>query len=183
MQPKKYLLKEADVFKAIDILNPTSSEHVIVAIGINMAYFSMLKIQGLEQDGEDWIYNQIKIININNQMNDLVRQSVFILKKSDLPAIVYNEVSENIVEKFKLQKIEESKFIYANILDLNKTENQAIRDEIPNVNTKDLSKLVVVCVGINTEIRYKTNTNCIQLKIFYQFDDRGTVNNLNDVRW
>jgi hypothetical protein len=156
---------------------------VIVAIGINMAYFSMLKIEGLEQDGEDWKYNQMKIVNINNQMNDLVRQSIFILKKSDLPAIVYNEVSENIIEKFKLQKIEESKYIYANILDLNKAENQAIRDEIPNVNTDDLSKLVIVCVGINTEIRYKTNSNCIQLKIFYQFDDRGTVNNLSDVHW
>lgn len=183
MQPRKYLLKEADIFKAIDILNPASSEHVIVAVGINMAYFSMLKIEGLEQDGEDWKYNQMKIVNINNQMNDLVRQSIFILKKSDLPAIVYNEVSENIIEKFKLQKIEESKFIYANILDLNKAENQAIRDEIPNVNTNDLSKLVVVCVGINTEIRYKSNANCIQLKIFYQFDDRGTVNTLSDIHW
>lgn len=182
MSPKKYLLKEEDIFKAIDKLNLDSADNVIVAIGVNMSYFSMLNISGLTLEGENWSYNQIKIISINNQMNDLVRQSLFVLKKSDLPAIVYNEVSEKIITKFKLQKIDDSKFIYANILDLNKPDNQAIRDEILNVNTEDLSKLVLVCVGINTEIRYKPDTNCIQLKIFSQFEDRGTVNILSDVQ-
>jgi len=182
MHPQKYILKEEDIFKAIDKLNLDPSEHVIVAVGVNMSYFLMLNIQGLKQEGEDWRYNQIKIVNIDNQMNALVRQSFFILKESDLPSLVYNEVSENIVAKFKLDKIEESRLIYGNILDLNKPENQVIRDEIPNVNTDDLSKLVIVCVGINTEIRYKKGAKCLQLKIFYQFDDRGTVNSLSDVQ-
>lgn len=182
MQPKKYILKEEDIFKAIDKLNLNPSEHIIVAIGVNMSYFSMLNIQGLKLEGEDWFYNQMKIVNINNQMNDLVRQSFFILKKSDLPTTIYNEVSENIKEKFDLEKIEETRLIYANILDLNKSMNQSIKEEISNINTEDLSKMVIVCVGINTEIRYKTNTNCFQLKIFYQFDDRGTVNSLSDIQ-
>lgn len=182
MNPKKYILKEGDIFKAIDKLSLDFSEHIIVAIGVNMSYFLMLNTEGLRQEGEDWFYNQVKIVNINNQMNDLVRQSFFILKKADLPAIVHNEVSENIVEKFKLDKIEELRLIYANILDLNKPENQHIKNDIPNTNTEDLSKLVIVCVGMNTEIRYKTKTNCFQLKIFYQFDDRGPVNSLSDIQ-
>lgn len=182
MHPKKYILKEEDIFKSIDQLNLDSERFVIVAIGVNVNYFSMLKIQGLKQENETWQYNGIEIIDIYNQMNDFVRQSFFIIKKADLPAMVYNEVSEKIISKFSLQKIDDVYNIYANIIDLNKAENQPIKNEISNSNVDDLTKAVLVCVGINTEIKYKQDAKCMQLKIFYQFEDRGTVNTLSDIQ-
>jgi hypothetical protein len=170
------------LFRCGSNLKLDSSEYVIVVVGVNLQYFSMLHVEGLRNEGEDWSYNGLSIINIYNQMNDLARQSFFILKKTDLPVIVYNDMPQEIVDKFHLEKIDEHKNIYAKLLDLNKPENENIRDEISETGVDDPSMMVLVCVGINTEIRYRNNAKMVQLKIFDQFDDRGTVNTLSDIK-
>lgn len=182
MRPNKYVLKEEDVFKSIGKLNLDPEQFVIVAIGVNIDYFKMFNIEGLIQKDSTWSYNKIEIINVGNQMNDLVRHSFFIIKKSDLPSMFYQEIPEKIVSKFNLQKIDSGKNIYVNVLDLNKPENKFIKDEIPSNKEDGLAKSVLVCVDINTEIRYKQDAKCIQLKIFYQFEDRGTINSLSDIQ-
>lgn len=183
MQHNKYLLKEEDIFPSIANLALDSNNFVIVAIGVNIHYFSILKVKGLEQNKSEWSYNQIKIICLNNYMNELVSQSLFIIRKEDLPSIVHNEVLKEKVEKFGLDRINERKNIYASILNLYNNEYDTIKDEITkNTGQEDLSKSVLVCVDINTEIRYKLGAKCIQLKVFSHFDDRGTVNNLSDVQ-
>jgi hypothetical protein len=181
--PKKYLLAEKDIFLALDRLNIDSENFVVISIGLNIDYFSHLQIDGLNKENEKWYYNGMEIIEIKNYMNDLVTQSLFVLKKDDLPNMIFNEIDKQFVEKYNLKKIDNTFNIYTGLNDLNKAENEIIKKEAERQNNQvDLSTKVLACVDINVEIQCKQNTKCIQLKAFSPFDDRGTANNIFDVQ-
>lgn len=182
MNPPKYVLKEDDIFASIDKLNLDSTQFIIVAIGVDFTRLFMKNIQGLKNQSGIYSYRELEILEVQNQMNEFVKQSFFIIRKSDLPSIVYNSVNSSIISKFKMERIDAEKNIYANIIDLNKSEYKSLRDEIAQKNKDDLAKFVLVCIGINIEVRYKQDAKCIQLKIFNQFDDRGSINSLSDVQ-
>ena len=183
IMPQKYLLTEKDVFLAIDRLNIDSERFVIISIGLNIDHFSsFFEINKLEKENEEWYYNGLKIIEINNYMNDLVSQSLFILRKEDLPNMIFNEISAPFIEKYNLIKIDKTFNIYTGLIDLNKSENEEIKKEIEQQNNQtDLSQKVLACVDINVEIQCKQKVKCIQLKAFSQFEDRGKANRIEDI--
>ncbi|MDR3704493.1 MAG: hypothetical protein P4L28_01120 [Paludibacteraceae bacterium] len=189
IKPQKYLLTEKDLFKAIDKLN-ISNDFVLIYFGL-VEYFKFYNISGLEKINDKWYYkkdkdkdNEIEIIEIDNYINDLVSQSAFILRKKDLPNMIFNKVKEETIQKYHFcEPIDETFNIYAKINDLNKEDNEEIRKEAEqNNNQVDLSQKVLACVDINVEIQYKPNAKCIQLKVFSQFDDRGKANEIEDVK-
>ncbi|MDR3047978.1 MAG: hypothetical protein LBU51_10305 [Bacteroidales bacterium] len=183
IMPHKYFLTEKDVFLAIDRLNINPEDFIIISVGLNIDYFSsILKIDRLKNENEKWHYNNMEIVDIYNNMNDLVSQSLFVLKKEDLPNMVFKEIDKKIAEKYHLEKIDETYNIYTGLNDLHEQENEIIRKTVEKDTIQtDLSQKVLACVDINVEIQYKT-AKCVQLKAFSQFDDRGTANNVSDVQ-
>lgn len=182
MFPKKYFLTENKVFYALDRLNINSNEFVIISMGINLRYFMHLNIDGLEERNDKWYYNGFEIIVLDNHSNDLVSQSLFVLRKEDLPNIVFNEMPKDSISKYDLDKIDSKYNIYSKIIDLNNPVYEKLRLE----NTKNndeitLSKSVLSCVNINVEVRYKPKAKCVQIKAFSQFDARGKANKLDDI--
>jgi hypothetical protein len=180
--PQKYLMVEKDLFSAIDRLNISSDDFVIISVGLNIDYFSYLHIDGLKKENEKWYYHKIEIIEIDSYINDLVSQSLFILKKEDLPNMIFKKVDNHVIEKYHLEKIDEVFNIYTKINNLNDVENELIKKEAEQENNQvDLSQKVLACVDINIEIQCKKYTKCVQLKVFSQFDDRGKANNIDDI--
>lgn len=176
----QYLLDERNLFKAVDKLNLNKDEFSIIAIGVNLDYFQTIE-KRLNKNSNKWTYNEIPIINIENTMNELFTQSFVVIKNEDLPCIIHNEISEGKINKYGLKNVDKTNNTYASIINLNKQES--VREEvIKSTNVKDLSKSVLVCVDMNTEIRCKKSAKCIQLKIFSQFNDRGTKNTIDDVK-
>ena len=186
ISPQRYLMVEKDLFLAIDRIGIDSENFVIISVGLNIDYFSYLQIDGLKKDKEKWYYGEIELIEITNYMNDLVSQSLFILKKGDLPNMIFKEVDTQLIEKYHLEKIDDTFSIYTGINNLNEAGNELIKKEAEKENSQvDLSQKVLACVDINVEIQCKQNIKCIQLKAFSQFDDRGKANTLDDIknRW
>jgi hypothetical protein len=183
MSPLKYFLIEKDVFVAIDKLKIDSENFVIISVGLNIDYFSYLQIDGLQKDNDKWSYKGMEIIEINNYMNELVSQSLFILKKEDLPNMVCNEINNQFIEKYHLEKIDDTYNIYTGLNDLNKLGNEIIKQAAEKDNNQtDLSNSVLACVDINIEIQYKQRVQCVQFKAFSQFDDRGKSNKIEDIK-
>jgi hypothetical protein len=182
--PKTYFLIEKDVFLAIDKLNIDAKKFTVIAVGLNISYYSHLQIDGLQKKNDKWFYNQIEIIEINNYQNELVSQSIFILKKEDLPNMILKEISdEKYIEKYHLEKIDNAFNIYTSIIDLNRKENETIKNAAEKDNNKtDLSQSVLACIDIHVEIQCKKRAKCIQLKAFSQFDDRGKANKLEEIK-
>ena len=182
MNPKKYFLKEENVFEALNELGIDVDNYVILSIGLNLEYFQNLPIDGLKQVADKWYYNDYKIISIENYSNELTSQSLFVLKRENLPNIIFHEPPENDVKKYNLEKINNEYNIYTKIIDINKPENQIIKDELSkNHNQEDLILKVLTYVSINAEIQYKPKVECVQFIAFSVFDDRGKINTLEDI--
>lgn len=181
--PQKYFLTEKEVFLAINNLSINQNDFIVISVGLNIEYFLFLKTDGLCKENDKYFYNEIEIVEIHNYTNDLVSQSLFILKKEDLPNMIFKEVDTQFAEKYHLGKIDDTFNIYTSINNLNEAGNELIKEEIEKENNQvDLSQKVLACVDINVEIQCKQNIKCIQLKAFSQFDDRGKANTLDDVK-
>lgn len=179
---QKYLLVEKDLFLALDKLKINSDEFVIISVGLYLDYLKSFSNDELENKKGKWFYKDIEIIEID-YMNELVSQSLFILRKEDIPNIIFKEISDQeYLKKFNLDKIDETFNIYAGLNDLNEENKNTLKEEIAKKSTeKKLSQKTLACVDINVEIQCKKNTKCVQLKVFSQFDDRGRINSIDEV--
>lgn len=184
MPRERYFFIEGDVFQAIDRLNINADDFAIISIGLNIDYYSHLKIGKLQKTGDGWVYNGIKIIETGNHMNASLSQSIFIVRKNDMPNMVFKKIdNQEYVRKYGLARIDAGFNIYAGLIDLNKDGNRAIKEAAQREgNNTDLTNSVLACVDINVEVQYRMGAKCVQLKVFSQFDDRGRISSLDDIR-
>lgn len=179
MQSRRYILKEQDIWTAINNLSYDKNDFVIFSIGNNLNYLK-LKESGLQNTNGEWSYNGIPIFDIHHSMNDLVSQSLWIIRKSDVPYLVFNKISnEDDISKYKLSEIDEQYHIFASIVDVYATPT--IKKELEDRKILDAETKAVVCVDFNAEVRCKKTAKAIQLKIYSQFGNKEHANSVEDV--
>ena len=109
---KRYLLNKDSIFIALDKIIGKNKDVVIVGINISMQFgktFSNINDR----------YTVKEISSTDYKLKD----TLFVLKKKDLPAIEYKDLDENEIEDLKLKCINEDFKIYASVIDINKDEN------------------------------------------------------------
>lgn len=184
MQPKWYLLHNIDAFKAISNATKGQNDLIIIALGVNIQYYvATLAIENLVWDdiSKKGTFNGIEIISIDGYMHDFLRDSFIIIKKSDLPYVLKIKLPEVKTSKYKLEVINEKEIIYAKINDLNIEEE--IRNELSSEYQQlDLKQYCLCCVDFQREVRIRKDAKCIQIKVFYQFNDNGNPNKAEDVK-
>lgn len=179
MQSRRYILKEQDVWTIIKNLPNNKNDFVIFSIGINLNYLK-LKESGLQNTNGEWSYNGIPIFDIHHSMNDLVSQSLWLIRKSDVPYLVFNKISnEEAIHKYQLYEIDEKYHIFASIVDVYATPT--IKKELEDRKILDAETKAVVCVDFNAEVRCKKTAKAIQLKIYSQFGNKEQANSVEDV--
>ena len=117
-------------------------------------------------------------------MNDLVSQSLWITRKSDVPYLMFNKISnENVISKYQLSEIDEQYHIFASIVDVYATPT--IKKELEDRKILDAETKAVVCVDFNAEIRCKKTAKAIQLKIYSQFGGKEQAHDISnvDLQW
>ena len=174
---KSYLLKPEDFFKAIKKLGIDDS-YVIVNFGINLDYFiNTLNITRLSNDR----YNNIQIESFKS--SHLVRDSLFILKKSNLPNISTRPIAEDIIAKYSLIKISDTINLYANVIDLNNTTEEVyIEVNKQDKSDEEIRKSVLLCIIITIEFKWKKKIELIQLRQYSEFFQNGIANKLDEVK-
>jgi hypothetical protein len=173
---KSYLLKSEDFFNAVDKLS-YDENFVIVNFGINLDYFiTQLKIPGLSKDK----YNNINIYSFNG--SQIVRDSLFVLKKSDLPNISTRPIDAGTIKKYSLKKISEVINLYSSVLDLNNTSDEVFNENKQGKSDEELRKSVLLSIIISAEFKWEKDIELIQLKQYSEFFQKGIVNKLDDVK-
>ncbi|TGV03335.1 hypothetical protein [Flavivirga rizhaonensis] len=163
---KRYLFKEQELKSAIKKLK-LNDQYIIVAINPSYGKLELL---------DDYKQFVIKIHSTNNR----VRDTFFILKKSDLPTIKNIEFGDDEIALNKLTTRGNS--IYTSVLDLNLAENDSIRERWLDKETEsDLRKKVVLTIAFKTVIIWKNIRNVVQINIFSPYSEQGILNNLNDI--
>lgn len=170
-----YLLKQEDIFKAIDRLK-INNEYLIVSFGINIEhYINNLKIPNLSLQK----YKDIDICSYNGSRP--VDSSLFLLKKTDLPFISTKEIEKEQIDKYSLNKISDSMNLYTSILDLNETSKEIFNENKDGKEEDEIRKSVLMSIIISTEIKWKKNVNVINLIEYSKYRQKGLPNNLNEI--
>lgn len=173
---RSYLLQPDDLFKAVDRLAIDDS-FTIINFGINLDhYINDLKVQRLS-------LAQYKSTDIRSLAGTrLVNDSIFILKKSDLPCFLTMDIAPDIIEKYGLRKISETINLYASVIDLNSTSEVIFNENKQQDRTDDeIRKSVLLNIIISVEIKWKRRMEVIQLSQHSKFRSKRTANKIDDV--
>ncbi|MBB5623209.1 hypothetical protein HDE69_004292 [Pedobacter cryoconitis] len=174
-----YLLRTNDLFAAIDNLSIDADLYIIINFGIDLSYHTQYtKIPGLSENK----YKSFTITSFQGYNRALMNATLYILKKEDLPAIIFKDLSAEDKEKYSVEEIEDSFHLYASVIDLNTNNN--IRTEVEAEGTyTHLNKSVLMYIGMNIEIRWKKDIRMLALSQYSEFSNRGVPNDLNDVKF
>lgn len=169
---KRYLLNKSNVISAISKIIAGNND--IIIIGINLDY--QLK-ETLDKSNYKNIIQDIPSTAYHSQ------NTLFILRKSDLPAIEHKDLAEDEKSELQLKCINEELKIYASIIDINKEENKAIKDKWNIENEPDNQDLKVqIAIAFLCNILWKDEREIIQISIASEYKEQGIQNELNDVQ-
>lgn len=172
-----------NIFEAIKKLDiEDKANYIIASVGFNIEYY-----MGLEQHKNEFMYIEkniyeyigVKLVDIGWIGFPLIDQSVFILRKEQLPELKKHPLSEEMKNKYGLEEIgDNSDYLYANVIDLH--ENTIIRNEIAEKykGSDELEKLVSVYIGLDYELRWSKDANCIQIQVDNDADNLDEISAL-----
>jgi hypothetical protein len=168
-----YLLNYQDILPAVTRLGINTKDYVIVSFGID--------IKDLITKNNNEFLNDIEIIKFEHRNYHLVGDSLFILKKIDLPRFNYREIKAEEIEQYSLDKVIEEYNLYLTVIDLNQAVD--LRKEFAeHRDEKDLRKSVYMAIFLNLEVQWKKNIQAIQIKQASAYQEGGIINNLGDVK-
>jgi len=125
-------------------------------------------------------YNNIKIYSFSG--SQLVRNSLFILKKSDLPNISTKSIPKDITAKYSLHEISDSINLYSSVIDLNSTTEEVYNENKKGRSDDELRKSVLMNIYIAIEFKWKRSIEVIKLEEYSEYLQRGIANKLDDIK-
>lgn len=175
----KYILNQEDLFPGIERLKIDKESHIIISFGLNLNYYiENLKIFNLSKTE----YNGIKIISFPYG-SELVRNSMFILKQSDLPWFLHKKIDKKYEDLYELKLINEDYNLYASVSDLN--NNVSLRKELEkqeSYKSMNLKKYVRQGISFITLLKWNKSINMIQIQVKNNWDNQLNANDLKDVK-
>jgi len=170
-----FLLKPQDFFKGIEQLK-LNNKFVLVNFGMNLQhYIDNFRIDRLSVES----YGDISIYSFKS--NHLVRESMFVIKKEDLPLISSREINQYEQDKYHLKKTSKEINLYTSVVDFNKTSPEFIQEHLNNKTEDELRKSVLLNIGVIAEYKWKSNIKVLQIRQYSEFLHKGIANNLNEV--
>ncbi len=168
---KRYLLNRDNILLALSKIIDSIKDVVIIGISIDYLTAEILDKSGFK--------NQIQYIT--SAVYDL-QNVIFILRKSDLPAIEHIEIKEEEKQELKLVSINNELKLYASVIDINKEENKAVKDKWNLENEpNNLDLKVQLAISFLSIIYWKNNREVIQINIASEYREQGIQNDINDV--
>lgn len=168
---KRYLLNRENLLFALSKIIGDNND--IVIIGIQIGY------QTKEILDKSEFKNSTRYIPSEEYHS---QDTLFVLRKDDLPAIEHRDIKEEEKKELQLKCINEHLKIYASVIDINLEENKTLKDKW-NLN-KDLDNedlKVQLTIAFLSIIYWKNEREVIQINIASEFREQGIQNDINDV--
>jgi transcription elongation factor Elf1 len=170
------LLKPEEFFKAIDKLTIDKS-YAIVTFGLNLDYYiNHIKVHELFENK----YRNTDIHSFDG--SQVVRESLFVLKKSDLPNITTKQIDEDTIAKYSLNKISDTINLYSSVIDMNIATKEIFNENKEHKSDDELKKSVLLSIIILTEFKWKKNIEVVELRQYSDYFQKGIANKLDEVK-
>lgn len=168
---KRYLLNKDNVLIALSKIIGNNND--IIVIGVNIGY-QLQEI--LEKSSFKKFIQYIPSTEYYSQ------DTLFVLRKNDLPAIEHKDLKEDEKTALKLKCINEDLKIYASVVDINTDENRVLKDKWNLENEPENEDLKVqLAIAFLSIIYWKNKREIIQINIASEFREQGIQNDINDV--
>jgi hypothetical protein len=176
---KNYLLKEEDVFPAIEKLTNVQNpnDFVIIAFRQNINYYiNVLNVPNLTLEN----FNEIQLVNAWKCNGLVVGGTFFILKKSDLPLLKFKKPKSTIKKTYSEgEKILEN--VFASIIDLNK--DSEIKTMLEKDDEKEnLEDKVLASIEMNAELLWKKGAKLVSVRVSTGYKEYGLPNKLEEIK-
>lgn len=177
MKTKTYLFQAKDIFTAIDRLDVNSEEHIILNFGNYLPHFiNDIKVPDLSIEE----YKKIKIFTFKQFNYQLIGESFFILRKTDLPNIEYLEIDKEIIDKFQLKLLSAEHKLYGSVLDLFKHKDLQ-KDYLENSSQSEINKSALLYIAFSNRIRWRDKIKVVQIRSHSRVFTKGSTNDLKDI--
>jgi hypothetical protein len=167
----RYLLNNNNLLEGIDRIIQDKEDIVIIVF--SGGYETTQKVENSKYK-ENVIY--LPAIDFKN--------TIFILEKSNLPRIEKSDISEEVKQELQVKKISDKWNIYGTIIDINLSENEAIKEKwIDDINYYQKENKLQILLGLLFvgHIKFKSDRKIIQININNEFEELGTENKLSDL--
>lgn len=168
---KRYLLNKDNLLVALSKIIGNNTDIVIVGVQIG--------------------YQTREILDNSNFKNSILyipsteyhsKDTFFVLRKNDLPAIEHKDLNDEDKKELQLKCINEDLKIYASVIDINTDENKALKDKWNFKNEPDNEDIKVqLAITFLSIIYWKNEREIIQINVASEFREQGIQNDLNDV--
>lgn len=168
---KRYLLNKEKLLFALSKIIGNNNDIVIVGVQIGYQTEEIL-------DNSDFKNLIIYIPSIEYHSQD----TLFVLRKDDLPAIEHRDIKEEEKAELQLKCINEHLKIYASVIDINLEANKVLKDKWNLNNELDNEDLKLqLTIAFLSVIFWKNEREIIQINIASEFREQGIQNDINDV--
>lgn len=168
---KRYLLNKDNVLIALSKIIGNNND--IIIIGVRVGY-QLQEI--LDKSSFKEIIEYIPSTEYHSQ------DTLFVLRKNDLPAIEHKDLKEDEKTELQLNCINEDLKIYASVVDINTDENQVLKDKWNLENEPENEDLKVqLTIAFLSIIYWKNKREIIQINIASEFREQGIQSDINDV--
>lgn len=171
---KSYLLEAQNIFKAIEKLN-IGNDYIIINYGLDLQSYIDKQTDNLTLTE----FNGVKILTITETRN--VRNSLFVLKRSSLPSIEFNQVEKDTIKKFSLKKLIPDINLYTSVIDLNVVEAPLLNEVRNEKEDEELRRSVLLYIDFVIEIQWGKESDIIQIVESSPYRQQGILSTVNDV--
>jgi hypothetical protein len=164
---KRYLLNKDNILFGIDKIVGDSKDAIIIAVGIGYEFNQILhnsKHSGL----------------VKHIPATAIRDVLFILNKSDLPAIEHKNLKESEIEEYKLEPLDDRLKTYSSVIDINAPENASLKDKW-NLEDDSPDLKVQIAIAFLSVIYWRKEREIIQVNLASRFKEQGIQSNVNEI--
>jgi len=168
---KRYLLNKENLLYALSKIIGNNNDIVIVGVQVGYQAKEIL-------DSSTFNKSIIYIPSTEYHSQD----TLFVLKKNNLPAIEYKDLEINKKTELQLKCLNEDLKLFASVIDINKIENKTLKDKWNLNNELDNEDLKVqLTIAFLSIIYWKNEREVIQINVASEFREQGIQNDINDV--
>jgi len=163
---KRYLLNIDNVLSGIEKLQINNNDFIIVGVNLDANLSNKLNK-----------YNSI-LIEIPSTEHQL-RNTLFILRKENLPSIERRDLSEDEINKLELKLIDTELKLYTSVVELDSDELKEKWKKL--TNPRDIEVSVRVTIAFLSLIIWQKDVEVVQINIESQYKEQGIPTNLNEI--
>lgn len=177
-EQKRLKIASDKVFEVLDRLK-IDEQYVIIAFDIYWDFYLHGGNTGLKKEEEFYSYKGIPIIRLHGGPTDLVSQTLFVLKKRDIPALKFIPPLGEHIEKYALRELDKEYRVYGSIVRLN--DNAMLLDGVGNMSEEQARDYSLFSVFINATASLRQDFPLVSIKLMYNLRDNGAADKVDVV--